>query len=81
MRKITIEDIKEEKYEIKSVICDNSEKEDEADTLYNVVTTLITNKYKSQDKKKIAENIIEYSELYNCLDQLLKELEEECDLK
>ena len=81
MRKITIEDIKEEKYEIKSVICDNSEKEDEADTLYNVVTTLITNKYKSQDKKKIAENIIEYSELYNCLDQLLKELEEEYDLK
>ena len=55
--------------------------EDETDMLCDVITNLIANKYQSMDCKKIVEDRISDSKLYKVIEEILKELRNEPELR
>lgn len=55
--------------------------DDETDMLCDVIITLIANKYQDMDCKKIVEDRISDSKLYKTIEEILKELKKEPELK
>ena len=61
--------------QVESVIYSNQE--DEIERIYDIIVTLFTNKYKTMDSKKIAEERIYDSELYKVLSEISETLDNE----
>ena len=81
MREITINDKKENKYDIESTYYNQDEFEDETETIYAIIDTLLTNKYQNMDHKKIVEEIIYQSTIYETIDELIKTIRSREELK
>ena len=81
MRKITLKDEKDDKYSLLSIYNASEDVEDETETIYAIINTLLTNKYQYMDDKKIVEERIYQSNIYETIDELIKTIRSEPGLK